>query len=243
MDFNFKVIRNYFDSGTINAMHDEIDDMIHKLPLRNNPDIFLEDDDIKYVKQIQYLNQKSRYFDKVEKMCRGIADDHLGNDNYHVLNMQLFDKHPQVSKPTRSHQDNAYFRLNDGKAITVWIALNDIDEENGALAYYQHKQDQTLPHTRYSKKTTFRIRSGVPGLSLCLHDYPEENNKPKIVKAGDVLIHPANTIHSAGKNNSMDRQRRAIGIVYVANDAKNDPELVEYYNKLLEEDKKIKNII
>ena len=46
---------------------------------------------------------------------------------------QLFEKHPDISKPTRSHQDNGYFKVTPAIALTFWISLDRIDEDNGAL--------------------------------------------------------------------------------------------------------------
>ena len=123
--------------------------------------------------------------------------------NFTILNMQLFEKHPGISKPTRSHQDNGYFNLTPADAFTVWIALDDIDEENGCLYYAPGSHLRpTQNHSRFSSNTTFRVRSGVPGLSLCLHEHPDETDSVVPVKKGDVLIHHCNTIHRAGKNSS-----------------------------------------
>jgi len=167
----------------------------------------------------------------------------IGHDKFTVLNMQLFEKHPKISKPTRSHQDNAYFKLTPTTALTIWIALDDIDEENGCL-YYAPKSHlrPTHKHSRYHKHTTFRIRSGVQGLSKCLHEHPEETDIKVEVKAGDMLVHNCNTIHRAGKNSSKNRRRRAIGIVFIPDECKIDPLLEQYHQELLKEDIELQKI-
>jgi ectoine hydroxylase-related dioxygenase (phytanoyl-CoA dioxygenase family) len=64
------------------------------------------------------------------------------------------------------------------------------------------------------------------------------------VKQGDVLVHNCNTIHRAGKNSSLDRRRRAIGIVCIPYECTIDPRLEKYHQDRLKEDieyQRIKN--
>ena len=49
---------------------------------------------------------------------------------------QLFMKPPRFGSEKPYHQDNFYFRCTPGgHVITAWIALDDVDEENGCLRY------------------------------------------------------------------------------------------------------------
>lgn len=155
-----------------------------------------------------------------------------------VVNMQFFNKHPGISKPTRHHQDNAYLRLLHGdKAITAWIPLDDVDPSNGCLHYvpYSHKMP-TLRHERYNAATTFRVRSGVPGLSLCTRAFRESDDIAVEATAGDILYHLGTTVHRANANTST-KQRRAIGVLAIvkAYDGK-DPVLEAEAKVRLEED-------
>lgn len=217
---------------------DKMNEIIDKLSTTLDPceDVFDESGTGK-IKQIQYLHKRDPIFAELIEELRPLAKNLTGSKNVKVLNMQLFEKHPQISKPTRAHQDNAYFQQIPATPLTMWIALDDIDEENGCLYYapYTHLTP-TRKHQRYHPHTTFRIRSGVPGLSLCLHEHPSETDTPIIVEKGDVLVHNCNTIHRAGKNNSVDRRRRAIGIVFIPESCKNDPRLVKYHKERLEKD-------
>lgn len=201
------------------------------------------------IKQLQYLHKRDKIFQDLVDDIKNYAAVLTGSEDLDVLNVQMFQKHPRISKPTRSHQDNAYFKVEPGEngehAITFWLALDDIDEENGAI-YYAPKTHltPTRKHVRYHKNTTFRVRSGVPGLSLCLKEHPEELDEIQIVKAGDLLAHHGNLIHRAGKNNSQNRRRRAIGIVFIPKECEKSERLTRYHNTRLKEDielQKIKN--
>ena len=49
---------------------------------------------------------------------------------------QLFMKPPRFGSEKPYHQDNFYFRCTPGDhVVTAWIALDDVDEENGCLRY------------------------------------------------------------------------------------------------------------
>ena len=230
----YVILKNFFKKESIDQINTIIDEM--SANLIPSETVFFENDK---VKQIQYLHQPPYHdiFRDIINDLKPYAELLTGDQNLNVLNMQLFEKHPTISKPTRSHQDNAYFRVNPPDAITFWISLDDIDDENGCLYYApkSHLQGNVL-HQRFDAKTTFRIRSGVPGLSLCIPTHNEAQDVPIHTQKGDIVIHHCNLIHRAGKNKSLNRRRRAIGLIYIPTKCQPDPELKEYYNILLLED-------
>lgn len=57
-----------------------------------------------------------------------------------------------------------------------------------------------------------------------------------IVNKGDILVHNANTIHRAGKNNTLDKRRRAIGIAIIPTECTLDERLEQYHQDNLKED-------
>lgn len=214
----------------------EVNEIIDGLNLKPCETVFDEDGTGK-IKQIQYLYNYNPVFSRMIEKLRPLAMRLTGQNNLKVLNMQMFEKHPEISKPTRAHQDNAYFRVTPSIAITFWISLDEINEDNGCL-YYAPKTHltPTRKHQRYNPSTTFRLRSGVPGLSLCLHEHPEECDIPILTLPGDVCVHNCNTIHRAGKNNTLDKRRRAIGLVFIPEICKDDERLTGYHNERLRED-------
>jgi phytanoyl-CoA hydroxylase len=232
----------FLQQDFVNLLNKTIDEMVENIEI--NDDVFDEDNTGK-IKQIQFLHKKHDVFVELLNKMEPIINELLGGLTYNILNVQLFEKHPEISKPTRAHQDNAYFKQTPATPLTIWIALDDIDEMNGCLYYapYTHKTP-TRKHSRYHSNTTFRMRSGVLGLSLCLHEHPEECDIPMIVEMGDVFVHNSNTIHRAGKNNTLDKRRRAIGIAVIPTNCKLDDRLNKYHQEQLKEDvelQKIKN--
>lgn len=226
----------------IDHLNTVIDKMIEDNKVVVGETVFDEDGSGK-IKQIQYLHKLDPVFQKIVDDLKPIAKFLHGSDDFTVLNVQMFEKHPDISKPTRSHQDNAYFKIDPPSALTFWLSLDDIDEENGCL-YYAPKTHltPTRKHQRYHPHTTFRMRSGVPGLSLCLHEHPEETDVAIYTNKGDLVVHNCNLIHRAGKNSSTDRRRRAIGVVFIPTECKESSRLVGYHNDRLREDIELQKI-
>ena len=60
----------------------------------------------------------------------------LLNDQIEIIAIEAFLKPPLTGKKVVIHQDNYFWCLKKGNALTAWIALDDIDESNGCLKYY-----------------------------------------------------------------------------------------------------------
>lgn len=232
-NLGFTEFRKFLSTERIDKLNTLIDTLQQEL--EPSDEVFDESQTGK-IKQIQYLWKYDVEFTNLLNDLRVLAQELTGEKELNVLNMQLFEKHPDISKPTRAHQDNAYFKITPPIALTFWISLDTINEQNGAI-YYSPKTHltPTRKHQRYHKQTTFRIRSGVPGLSLCLHEHPEETDQIMPTEPGDILVHHCNLIHRAGKNVSTNR-RRAIGVVFIPKVCVPDERLIGYFNEQLKED-------
>jgi ectoine hydroxylase-related dioxygenase (phytanoyl-CoA dioxygenase family) len=128
-----------------------------------------------------------------------------------LIQDQLFMKPPRHGGAKPYHQDNGYFRCHpDDKVITAWIALDDVDEENGCLRYIDgsHRM-QILPHT------------SIPGAEYDMSppqesiDLSRESLAP--VHKGGVVFHHANTLHTSHRNES-DRWRRGYATHWITAD-------------------------
>lgn len=146
-------------------------------------------------------------------------------------NLEYFNKPPLIGKPTPCHQDGYYFMLNPSVAVTMWMALEPADEENGCVRYVKGSHLNGMrPHGR----------SKTLGFSQTILDFPSEDDiKNEVVfpaKPGDLLIHHSLTLHYAGGNSSATRSRKALGLVYFGISAKEDTGAkVAYQTKLQEE--------
>lgn len=120
---------------------------------------------------------------------------------------EWFNKPPGTSHPTPPHQDNYYFSLEPANVLTIWLALDPVDDDNGCLHYVRGSHLQGVrPHGP----------SRVVGFSQTITDFgPEdEANEVRIhLRPRDAVVHWGNTIHRAQPNRTKDRQRRAFAMV------------------------------
>ena len=142
-----------------------------------------------------------------------------GEVNREANNSQYFNKPPKEGLATPPHQDGYYFKLEPCEALTMWLALEEVDEENGCVRYVKGSHLRGMrPHGR----------SGTLGFSQGITDYGTDEDKANEIgfhaQAGDLLVHQAMMIHLAGANTSSTRTRKAIGTIYYSQRAKVDHE-------------------
>jgi len=136
--------------------------------------------------------------------------------NFYIWASSFFVKEPFSSQIVGWHQDAYYWPMAPHHSVTVWLAFDDVDEENGAMqiipgshiaGLMQHKRsvqtDSIL--TLELEKGTFREDTAV---SLCL-------------KAGEVSLHDDRAVHGSPANPSS-RRRAGLTIRYSGTEVKND---------------------
>ena len=66
----------------------------------------------------------------------------LLGDKAVATNMQWFNKPARIGRETPPHQDGFYFMLEPNEALTLWLALDPVDQENGCVRYVpgSHRQ-------------------------------------------------------------------------------------------------------
>ena len=223
----FAILPGFFLSNEIkdieHAVENFIYEQIHKLPPQH---VFYEDKNNKStLKQIQHLHEHSEFFhDLINDKPRQLAAKLLGEE-VEPKNLQYFNKTHRTGKATPPHQDGYYFMLKPCSAITIWLALDVADEENGCVRYLPKSHTHGLrPH----------VRTQVLGFSQCIDNYNSETDEVSCpALPGDVLAHHALTIHRAKENNSPTRNRRALGFVFYGLSANEDKQAHESYQRKL----------
>ncbi|HZQ21644.1 MAG TPA: phytanoyl-CoA dioxygenase family protein [Terriglobales bacterium] len=179
------------------------------------------------LKQVTRLEDDSFFGSllKGKKLC-GLAESLLRQEAV-PQSIQFFNKPPGIGAATPPHQDGFYFCLVPNEALTIWVALDEVNEENGAMHYWNgsHKKG-VFPHST----------SHVLGFSQGLAGNREDELGIETVctaSPGDCLVHHSLTIHAAGPNLSK-RTRRALGLVYYGENAKVDPAAWQRYQNSVE---------
>lgn len=161
------------------------------------------------LKQMQRMEQDA-FFDKYRfnPVWKKLAETILGEEA-HVSGVEWFNKPPATDHITPAHQDNYYFCLNPPQVLTIWMALDRVDEANGCLRYVTGSHLRGIrPHGR----------TQTLGFSQGILDYGTDedlaNEVPTSLQPGDITIHHGNTIHRADANQTTNRQRRSFAMVF-----------------------------
>ncbi len=135
---------------------------------------------------------------EIYKKVAQIAKILLGDDLAIDFDM-LIDKAPHTNMETPWHQDEAYWLdLPDKRAVSCWIALDDVTKENGCMWFTPKSHLQGLkPH--------IQINNG--GAMKCEGD--ESGSFAAEIKAGSCSFHHGRTLHYS-RGNTTDFRRRAF---------------------------------
>lgn len=105
------------------------------------------------------------------------------------------------------HQDNGYKDIAPGDNVTVWIALDDVDERNGCVWVQPGSHRGGLrPHSKRSQDS-WHLTVPVEG-----------DGVPVPMAAGEGVLFSAYTLHRSLANRSQ-RPRRALFLEYTRADA------------------------
>jgi phytanoyl-CoA hydroxylase len=233
----YVAIRPFFDAAKMAEMNRELDRFLRDVvPTMDETEVYYEDkSDKSTVKQMMRLDRYDPYFDELlrSSAVSDLAATVLGETAI-PQNMEYFNKPPGIGKQTPPHQDGYYFKVAPPQAVTGWLALEDVDEENGCLNYVRgsHSFEGWRPHGR---SEILGFSQGVTNFGTP-HDVANTVSQPG--KAGMMLMHHCKTVHWASPNRSPTRSRRALGFVYYGESAKSDEEAIRAYQAKLHSDLK-----
>ena len=227
----FLKLSGFLSAEDLEELNQRIDAMIRTVvPGLPSEDVFYEiRGKVDTLKQIQRVWHHDAWIAQhfLEGAFKEWAQALLGGEVI-AKNLQYFNKPPGLGRATPAHQDGYYFMLNPCEAVTLWLALDDVDEENGCVRYVPGSHRQGLREHQ---------RTGVLGFSQGIEDYPTaedaQSEVPVPTKAGDLLIHHALTVHRADANRSKSRSRRALGWVYFSASATEDADAQLVYQQQL----------
>ncbi|MFZ8920714.1 MAG: phytanoyl-CoA dioxygenase family protein [bacterium] len=132
-----------------------------------------------------------------------------------VLNIMthLFYKRSQDERRVSWHQDASYWPLTPTKTVTVWLALDDVSEQNGAMKFipgsHRHGQipfqkSDLQEHNVLNQTVTDPQGWGESAVSVEL-------------KAGQISIHSDLLLHGSEPNLSTT-DRRGLTLRYMPSD-------------------------
>ena len=119
-------------------------------------------------------------------------------------------KLPKTKSSISWHQDFSYWPLSKPKGITMWIALDACDLENGCmlLGAGSHRYGECAPNDFIANKPA-QWAQDLPDLQVS-----EETILAHTLQQGQISVHHPLCAHTSGANMS-DRHRRAWSITFV----------------------------
>jgi hypothetical protein len=148
-----------------------------------------------------------------------IAAALLDSDKVNFFGDQIFVKEPGTRERTAFHQDATYFEIDGDQCCVLWIPVDPVTIETGALQYVRGSHRDG----RLYRPNVFVTQTALPGAQG--EPVPDVEGNPDAfdivhfdVEPGDVIVHHYRTLHGAGGNLSRYQVRRAASIRYCGDD-------------------------
>ena len=117
----------------------------------------------------------------------------------------VFSKAPHDPKAVGWHQDASFWNLSPARTVTVWLAIDDADEENSAMRFIPGTHKMGAMKVEQTKDSVLRMETKDA----------EELGKPftNSLRAGQISLHADMLVHGSLPNQS-DRRRCGLTLRY-----------------------------
>ncbi len=181
-------------------------------------DIFSQDEIDRILQEIEKIENKwpneinntnrnnihyySPVFDNIPHNSKilDVVESILGK-NILVAGTCLFVKEPDQKGFISWHQDGKYQGWEPFNFLTAWLAVTNVNEENGCMRMWPGSHKEKL---RIHKDTFDHNNLLTRGQTI--EDVPEEKTVPIILKAGQMSIHHPMIVHGSGINLSNKKR-------------------------------------
>ena len=214
----FVVVPGFLPPGDLGELTGHLDRYIREVVpgLPDRDAFYVDRSRPETLKQLQHMEGDAFFCDYMKHtLWLELARALLGEEP-EPKSVEWFNKPPGTGSPTPPHQDNYYFCLRPPSVLTIWLALDPVDEENGCLRYVAGS------HRRGIRA---HARSNILGFSQGISDYGDEDRAREVVvrlRPGDAVAHHGDAIHRADPNRSPVRNRRAFAMVVRGASARRD---------------------
>ena len=221
----FVVVRNFLPADELEVLQQNLDRYIREVvPTLPDSDAFYEDRSRpETLKQLQRMAGEP-FFAEYSRNPRWVAlAEALLGEPAAAEQPEWFNKPPGTNHVTPPHQDNFYFCLTPPSVLTIWLALDRVDAENGCLRYVAGS------HLRGYRT---HVKSKILGFSQGIADYtPDDFTRERaiLLEPGDAVVHYGMTIHRADANLSATRHRRSFALVFKGASCRRDQAAYDRY--------------
>jgi ectoine hydroxylase-related dioxygenase (phytanoyl-CoA dioxygenase family) len=195
-----------FDAAEIAEIRDYFDDLLDRVVAEGGNSYSISSAHLKYG-PVHDILTNDRIIDYVADL---LGDDVIGWGSH------FFCKMPRDGKSVAWHQDASYWPLSPSKAVTVWLAIDDADQENACMKFIAGSHH----HGHMTYRPSGSHEDNVLNQTI---ENPEQYGETVFdpLKAGQVSIHSDLLLHGSEANES-DRRRCALTLRYCAADVRAD---------------------
>ena len=219
----YVLVKNIINKNELKKINLDLDNYIsNKISDNSNNKRQLNFTKTKEVNSMHGIDDlKSVNFLRKKNTLKKIVTSLIGKD-YKNFGSELFAKPAGQGLPVPIHQDNKYWCLNNGNAITVWFALEKSNKNNGGIFYFDKSHLLGLfEHTpSYAPGSSQKIKYSN-GLELFKKTTPS-------LMPGDCLIHNCLVLHGSNANTS-NRSRKGLTLRFISKKSKIDQKLRDAY--------------
>ncbi|OLP98218.1 putative alpha-ketoglutarate-dependent hypophosphite dioxygenase [Symbiodinium microadriaticum] len=140
-----------------------------------------------------------------------IVQDILG-PQFCCWSAHLFCKLPGDPTSQPWHQDAGFWPLSESRAVTLWIAFDDVDESNAAVHFIEGSHRFGRLPWKATNTTHHLLTQEIPDVELLGAQVPQR------LHAGEASLHSDLTVHGSFGNHS-DRRRAGLALRFVGCDA------------------------
>lgn len=193
------IIKNLFDNNEISNLENKINIYIkkNKKNLKGKSVNFINN-------EINSIHEfRDIFFKKFSIQKKIIQLSSIMLDDKPAFRMcEYFAKPKKIGLASPIHQDNFYWNLKNGRALTIWIAIDKATNKNGSVQYLLGSHKEGLVD---------HIPSYAPGSSQKVKQIVKFKKRYKLksflLNRGDCLIHDSLVMHGSKKNISSNSRR------------------------------------
>ena len=160
-----------------------------------------------------------------ETPCAELAGHAMACTQVNLFYDQIFAKEPGTPRRTPWHQDFPYWPATGDMFCTVYLALDGIDAENGAVEYvagsHRWGDDYRPAAFRAGAEDAGRYREGdlapAPDIEAMRGTLDMRSFD---LAPGDAVVFHGKLVHGAGGNGSTDRRRRTLALRFAGDDVR-----------------------
>lgn len=189
-----------FPAAEITSIRGYFDDLLARVVAAGGNSYSISSAHLSYGPVYDILNDR--------RIVAAVAD--LMGENVIGWGSHFFCKMPRDGKAVAWHQDASYWPLSPSKAVTVWLAIDDADEENACMKFIAGSHH--VGHLTYRPSDS--SEHNVLNQTI---DNAEQYGQVVLdeLKAGQVSIHSDLLLHGSEANGS-DRRRCGLTLRYCA---------------------------